>query len=427
MTRHHNERLHMDMYQTVLDNGLKIFYIPKPGFSKTFAVLATDFGSVDASFTLDGVRYDTPAGVAHFLEHKMFEDADGNALQKFGATGASPNAFTSHSMTAYYFSCTERFADNLEILLKFVFTPYFTEQNVEKEKGIIAQEIGMIEDTPDWAAFTGLYAGLYREHPVRTSIAGSVDSIAGITPELLLTCHQAFYSPSNMSLTVCGTADFEQVVDMAKRLTPQEAGHTAVRHYGVRRPTAASPVVERRMAVSQPVFQFGFKDAPLTAGESRLRRQLTGDLAARILCGTTAPLFGELYEERLINRRFESNYTILPEAAAAAFGGESRDPETVCRRLLDAVRDYADKGIPDELFDRMKKACYGLNVRLLDQPDELCRAQAELGFGGECCLDFAAVYDTVTADDVREMFVRWAQPDRTSLSVVRPRETGEEA
>ncbi|MBS5280734.1 MAG: insulinase family protein, partial [Butyricicoccus pullicaecorum] len=149
------------MQQTVLDNGLKIYYIPKPGFSKTFAMLATNFGSVDASFTLDGVRYDTPAGVAHFLEHKMFEDEDGNALQKFGKTGASPNAFTSHSMTAYHFSCTDGFAENLEILLKFVFTPYFTEQNVEKEKGIIGQEIGMIEDTPDWAAFVGMYAGLY--------------------------------------------------------------------------------------------------------------------------------------------------------------------------------------------------------------------------------------------------------------------------
>lgn len=415
----------MDMQQTVLDNGLKIYYIPKPGFSKTFAMLATNFGSVDASFTLDGVRYDTPAGVAHFLEHKMFEDEDGNALQKFGKTGASPNAFTSHSMTAYHFSCTDGFAENLEILLKFVFTPYFTEQNVEKEKGIIGQEIGMIEDTPDWAAFAGMYAGLYHEHPVRVSIAGSVDSIAGITPDVLFTCHRAFYSPANMSLTVCGTADFDEIVRMAEQLSPREAARVAARHYGTRQETVASPVVERRMAVSQPTFLLGFKDAPLTAGESRQRRQLIGDLAARILCGTTSPLFGELYEERLVNRRFENSYTILPEAAAAAFGGESRDPEAVRDRLIAAVRAYAASGMPEELFSRMKKACYGLNVRALDQLDELCRMQAELGFADECCLDFADVYDTITAEDVREMFARWAQPDRTSLSVIRPIQTEE--
>lgn len=420
MQQYHNERLHMDMQYTTLDNGLKIYYIPKPGFSKTFAMLATNFGSVDASFTLDGTRCDTPAGVAHFLEHKMFEDEDGNALQKFGQTGASPNAFTSHTMTAYHFSCTDRFAENLEILLKFVFTPYFTDQNVEKEKGIIGQEIGMIEDTPDWAAYVGMYAGLYHEHPVRVSIAGSTQSIADITPDLLFTCHRAFYSPANMSLTVCGTADFDEIVRMAEQLTPREAARIAARHYGTRQPTVASPLVERRMAVSQPTFLLGFKDAPLAPGESRQRRQLTGDLAARILCGTTAPLFGELYEDRLINRRFESSYALLPEAAAAAFGGESRDPEVVRDRLIAAVQDYAAKGVPADLFARMKKACYGLTVRILDQPDELCRMQAELGFADACCLDFADVYDTITAENVREMFARWAQPDRTSLSVIRP-------
>lgn len=179
------------------------------------------------------------------------------------------------------------------------------------------------------------------------------------------------------------------------------------------------------MAVSQPTFLLGFKDAPLAAGESRQRRQLIGDLAARILCGTTSPLFGELYEERLVNRRFENSYTILPEAAAAAFGGESRDPEAVRDRLIAAVRAYAASGVPEELFSRMKKACYGLNVRALDQLDELCRMQAELGFADECCLDFADVYDTITAEDVREMFARWAQPDRTSLSVIRPIQTEE--
>ena len=186
------EALDMEMEHTVLENGLHIYYIPKQGFSKTFAMLATNFGAVDRTFTMDGVTYDTPAGVAHFLEHKMFEDADGNALQKFGQTGASPNAFTSYAMTAYYFSCTDAFEKNLDILFRFVFTPYFTEENVQKEKGIIAQEINMMEDTPSWKTYVGVFEGMYHVHPVNTSIAGSVQSIAEITPEILFLCHKAF-------------------------------------------------------------------------------------------------------------------------------------------------------------------------------------------------------------------------------------------
>lgn len=417
------EAFDMEMQHTVLENGLQVFYIPKPGFSKTFAMLGANFGAVDRTFTMDGVQYDTPAGVAHFLEHKMFEDADGNALQKFGQTGASPNAFTSYAMTAYYFSCTDAFEKNLEILLKFVFTPYFTDENVEKEKGIIAQEINMMEDTPSWKTYVGVFEGMYQEHPVNTSIAGSVQSISEITPEILFRCHKAFYSPANMSLVVSGTADFDRIVEMAKALSPKEAAKVAARYYGVRRDTVAAAEVTRHMAVSRPSFMLGIKDMPLAEGESRLRRQLVGDLAARILCGNTAPLFVSLYQDRLVTRGFESSYTILPQVAAALLGGESQDPYAVRDRVAQQVQLYAENGIEDAFFDQMKKACYGLNVRMLDQPDELCQAQVESSFANECCLDFAALYDTITKQDVQQMFVRWAQPDRMTLSVVLPPET----
>ncbi len=416
------EAFGMEMQHTVLGNGLQVFYIPKPEFSKTFAMLATNFGAIDRTFTMDGVTYDTPAGVAHFLEHKMFEDADGNALQKFGQTGASPNAFTSYAMTAYYFSCTDAFEKNLDILLKFVFTPYFTDENVTKEKGIIAQEINMMEDTPSWKTYVGVFEGMYHEHPVNTSIAGSVESISEITPEVLLHCHKAFYSPANMSLVVSGTADFERIVQMAKDLSPKEAAKVAARHYGTRQEAVAAAEVTRHMVVSRPSFMLGIKDAPLAEGESRLRRQLVGDLAARILCGNTAPLFVSLYKDRLVTRGFESSYTIMPEVAAALLGGESQDPYAVRDRVAEQIQQYAENGVADALFERMKKACYGLNVRVLDQPDELCRAQVESSFANECCLDFARVYDTITKQDIQQMFVRWAQTDRMTLSVVLPPE-----
>ncbi len=408
------------MEERTLENGLRVCYLPKEGFSKTFAILATNFGSVDASFTIDGERHDTPAGVAHFLEHKMFEDEDGNALQKFARTGASPNAFTSHTMTAYHFSCTDRFEENLEILLKFVFTPYFTEENVAKERGIIGQEIGMMDDTPSWRLFCGLLEGLYRNHPVRVPIAGSVESIAQITPEVLYTCHRAFYSPKNMALIVCGTADFDEICRMAAQFSPAEAPKIGERHYGDRREAVNELTVERRMAVSRPQFLLGFKDTPLAAGESRLRRALLGELAVRILCGDTAPLYAELYGKRLIGRDFDTDYMLFPEGAAAILGGESRDPETARAAIERETARLACEGVEQALFDRMKKALYGLWLRVLDVPEAYARQQAAAIFAGEDYADFAALCDTISPQDVQAVYARWAQRDRSSMSVIRP-------
>ena len=408
------------MEERTLENGLRVCYLPKEGFSKTFAILATNFGSVDASFTIDGERHDTPAGVAHFLEHKMFEDEDGNALQKFARTGASPNAFTSHTMTAYHFSCTDRFEENLEILLKFVFTPYFTEENVAKERGIIGQEIGMMDDTPSWRLFCGLLEGLYRSHPVRVPIVGSVESIAQITPEVLYTCHRAFYSPKNMALIVCGTADFDEVCRMAAQFSPAEAPEIGQRHYGDRREAVNELTVERRMAVSRPQFLLGFKDTPLAAGESRLRRALLGELAVRILCGDTAPLYAELYGKRLIGRDFDTDYMLFPEGAAAILGGESRDPEAARAAIEAETARLAREGVEQVLFDRMKKALYGLWLRVLDVPEAYARQQAAAIFAGEDYADFAALCDTISPQDVQAVYARWAQRDRSSMSVIRP-------
>mgnify|MGYP000441582911 CR=1 FL=1 len=194
--------LHESMQTRTLANGLRICYLPKEGFSKTFAILATDFGSVDASFTFEGKRYDTPAGVAHFLEHKMFEDEDGNALQKFARTGASPNAFTSHTMTAYHFSCTDRFEENLKILLKFVFTPYFTDENVEKERGIINQEIRMVEDTPNWEVFVGAYEGLYPHEVIPGDTSLGDAELARVLLEAGLDAHRSCCTPVTVRFTV---------------------------------------------------------------------------------------------------------------------------------------------------------------------------------------------------------------------------------
>ena len=414
------ERTAADQWK-VLPSGLTVLVRPMPGYSGTHVIYATRFGSIDRDFRLGEREVHLPAGVAHFLEHKMFEDEDGNALQKFARTGASPNAFTSHTMTAYHFSCTDRFEENLEILLKFVFTPYFTDENVEKERGIINQEIRMVEDTPNWEVFVGAYEGLYRNHPVRVSIPGSEESISHITPELLYTCHRAFYSPKNMALVVCGTADFEQVCRMAEEISPKDAPEIGQRHYGERRAEVHQPVVTRKMQVSLPQCMVGFKDEPVPAGESRLRRSLIGDLAVRILCGDTSPLYAKLYEKRLLGRDFDVDYSLIPDGACAILGGESRDPAAVREALEQETARLAQEGIEPKLFRRMKNALYGMRLRMLDVPDLYARQEIASVFAGEHYLDFAGLFDTIHAENVQEMFRRWAQPNRSTMSVVEPK------
>ncbi len=413
-------RLQGSMKHYVTAGGLRICWLPKEGYSKTFAILATRYGSCDQSFSYLGKRYGTPAGVAHFLEHKMFEDKDGNALQKFAKTGASPNAFTSRVMTAYHFSCTERFEENLEILMKFVFSPYFTEENVAKERGIIGQEIGMLDDTPGWQVYTGLFEGMYHEHPSRISIAGSVGSIAEITPETLYTCHAAFYNPANMVLVVCGPADFDSICSIAEANAPDESPEPCIRHYGERHEAVKESLVTRKMHVSQPQFYLGFKDEPPQNGESRMRREFLGDLAARILGGETSSLYAELYDRRLIKRDFDAGYALLPEGAYMVTGGESPDPYAAREAIEREVVRFADEGVDETLFTRVKNSVYGLYLRVLESPESCGRREVSALFGGEHYMDFASLADTVSPADVRQMYVRWAQQGRSSMSVVEP-------
>lgn len=408
------------MLEHTLPNGLPVYYIPKPGFSKSFAMFATNFGSVDSCFTLEGKKIQTPDGVAHFLEHKMFEDEDGNALQKFSVTGASPNAFTSNSMTAYHFECTTEFYKNLEILLRFVSTPYFTDENVEKEKGIIGQEIGMNDDSPDWQAYVNLLQCLYERHTVRNSILGTVESIGAIDPALLFTCHRAFYSPSNMALVICGNADFEKVCQMAEDILPKTSAQIASREYGAESEFVFKPEAVTKMEISIPIFLMGYKDKPLQNGESRLRRQILGALSCRYLLGESSPLYVKLYEKGLINRSFSIEYEIFPEACCIMLGGESRDPRAVRQQVMKELQAIAKNGVDDVLFERLKRASYGSTLRLVDQPDEICRMQTEACFGGEDFFTFPKLYDTIHSDDVQAFLSAFSDERKCAIAIVEP-------
>ena len=419
------ERIGESVYREVLPNGLQVCVVPKPEHAKKYAFFATRYGGMDTRFCLDGKWLDTPAGIAHYLEHKMFDTKEGNALQELAKNGAEPNAFTSNAMTGYYFDSTEHFEENLEILLSFVSIPYFTEESVAKEQGIIGQEIRMIEDNPDWQLYTRMMQALYQKSTARTSIAGTVESISHITAETLYDCHKAFYTPSNMVLTVAGDVEPEEVVRIAREILPKEPGGHIERDYGGEEDgAAAKPEKELRMEVSTPIFQLGFKAEPAPAGEEHLRRQLMGELACEALLGNSSPLYARLYSEGLINKNFGYGFELYPGCALMAAGGESCDPRAVRDAVLAEGARIAQEGVDEGLFRRLKKGVYGAKVRGLNSFENVCIELAQAHFAGVEYLTFPEVFDGISKADVEDCIRRWVTPERCGLAVVRP---GEEA
>ena len=411
------------MYHEKLENGLNVFVFPKPEFQKGYAFFATNYGGMDMRFCLNGEWRDTPAGVAHYLEHKMFDTKEGNALQELAANGASPNAFTSNDITGYYFDSTEKFEENLRILLSFVSVPWFTQESVDKERGIIGQEIGMIEDDPEWKCFINLMAALYRHHPIRVSVAGSVESIAKITPETLYACHKAFYDPANMVLCVAGPVDPAHICAVAREILPGEAGPIAAKDYGEKEPPqAARSLIEERMEVSAPIFQLGWKGDPKADGEGRLRQELAGGLALEALLGNSSPLYARLYREGLINQEFGYSYESGSGCAFLCAGGESKDPEAVRMAVAQEAARIGREGIDPALWERIKKGVYGNKVRGLNSFENLCVGQAQAFFSGYNFLRFAEIFDSIPKEEAEELIANWVTGERAALSVVRAKE-----
>ena len=415
-------QLNETVWHTVLDNGLHIYVDPKPGYTKQFAFFATRYGGMNMRFRERGGDWqDTPAGVAHFLEHKMFDTEDGNALQIMAANGVDPNAFTSSSITGYLFEGTDKFEENLRMLLSFVSVPWFTPESVAKEQGIIGQEIRMGDDSPDSEVFYGLMRGLYAHNPIRVNIAGTVESIADITADTLYACHRAFYNPGNMVLCVAGSVDPETVARVAREVLPDTAAPVVETDFGPAEDERAfQALVEKEMAVSAPQFELGFKGTPAGPGED-LRQRLLGNLAADVLCGPASPLYSRLYAEGLINGSFDDGYEAEPGCAFLAMGGESRSPEKVRDAVLGEAARIAREGIDDKLWERQKKAAYGAAVRQLNSLENICVELAQAHFLGEDFLRFPDLYRSLDREDARQLIAQWCVPERASLSVIRPK------
>ena len=416
-------RIGEEVIWVTLDNGLPVCIVPKKGFSRKYALFATRYGGMDMRFRLNGQWLDTPAGIAHYLEHKMFDTEDGNALQELAMNGAEPNAFTSNAITCYYFDSTEKFYENLEILLSFVSVPYFTDESVEKEQGIIGQEIGMIEDNPEWQVYKQLMQSLYHTSPARTPVAGSVESNRKITAQTLYYCHRAFYTPANMCLVVVGDVEPQQVLDIARRVLPKDSGELIERDYGAEEPTeAAQAYAEEHMEVSMPSFLVGFKCPPQHGGEEQHRFAAIGELACDVLMGESSPLYARLYSQGLINGSFGAAFDILPGAAYAYAGGDSKDPKAVAEAILAEAQRLAHEGVDEDYYKRIVNANFGAALRELNSFESIAVSMAEGRFQGYDPYRFPEIYDSITAADVLAFLRENVTRSHMALSVIAPKE-----
>ena len=422
MTAFEYPRLGEKLYRQTLSNGLTVMVVPRPGFTRKLAYFVTDFGAIHTDFTLEGREIHAPAGIAHFLEHKMFDLPDGRDVSaELAALGAGVNAFTGYDMTAYYISCTENFEPALKLLLEFVSTPYFTEESVHKEIGIIDQEIGMNEDSPDTKSFEYLTQNLYRDHPIRIPILGTCESIRKITPELLYDCHRAFYTPGNMILCVVGDVDPDRVAEIATEILGSET-----RPVGKKLPLPHEEITLVRagstatMDIAMPMFQIAFKCEPTGRGEDAIRQEIVGDLAAEALFGESSELYLRLYEEGIIDSSFGGGFEAIDGIAMLLCSGDSYESG----RIRDALAEQAGKivcdGIPQDAFARMKRSAFGRRVRDLDSFDSTCFRLCAYHISGFDYFDFPALYESVQSHEIQEFLKRVVQPDRCCLTLINP-------
>ena len=410
------------LYKEQLSNGLTVMVVPRPGFSKKLAYFVTDFGAIHREFTLDGEKIQVPAGIAHFLEHKMFDLPDGrDVTAELAALGAGTNAFTSYDMTAYYFSCTEHFEQCLKLLLEFVSTPYFTEESVQKEMGIIDQEIGMNQDAPDSCLFEGLMQSLYREHPIRVPILGTSETIRQITPELLHDCHRAFYTPGNMMLCIIGDVDPDRVAEIALEMLGSEA-----RPVGEKlRPwtedmTPASEGNLLEMEVAMPMFNIAFKAEPTGKGEAAIRQEIVADLAAEALFGESSALYLKLYEDGLIDSSFGGGFETIDGMAMLLCSGDSNDADEIREAIVTQAKKIAREGLDETAFLRMKRSAMGRRIRDLDSFSSTCFRLCAYHFSEFDYFDFPRIYRQIESGEIQEFLARVVRRERCVRGVVNP-------
>lgn len=417
---HESKELRERLYEIDHSSGLKIFVMPKANYKSTYAVFGTKYGSIDTCFKRSDQKEYTrvPEGIAHFLEHKLFESEELDAFTRYAETGASANAFTSFDKTCYLFQCSDRFADSLKILLDFVTHPYFTKETVEKEQGIIGQEITMYYDVPGWMSTFNLLRCLYKNHPVRIDIAGTVESISQITDKLLYDCYHTFYNLNNMALAVVGNVTPEEVIKVCDEMLKKSEDVTIERVFDEEPRDIVKSYEEYHIAVSMPVFSFGYKEACKTP-QRTVQETVEMEILLEILAGETSNLYSSLFEKGLINSTFSKEYFTGNGYEAVIFEGESTDAKAVAQAIKEEVARLRKEGISDQAFESARRSLYGREIMSYNVTDDVANAIIGCYFAGYSIFDPLEVYKNVKKEDVEKLLSEKLDEKYSALSVVR--------
>lgn len=416
------------IFEYRLRNGLRVALVPKRKMVRKVALLATEYGSIDVEFRRagDGFIVSTPPGVAHFLEHQIFKKEDKDALMEFGKYGASSNAFTSQCSTEYYFACTEHFESNLDLLLQLVYSPFFSEQFVAKEKLIIEQELRMYNDMPDHRCFVNLMNSMYHRHPVRLEIGGTVETIQGITKDVLQDCYRTFYSPKNMVLTIVGDIDPDKVADETARLMERlplvgENGDSFRRWIPDESPKVGLPFVKEEMAVSRPRVAIGFKESiEVEDGEEMVLMELLMDTILDLTLGKGTAAYDRMYRSGLIDDSFSFSYIREKSFGFTVFAGETDSPELLRDTIVDILTKRAKRGFGAGDIERIGRRRLGRYVRAFDSPDEIASLCSECVMKKIDPFSFPGTLKKVTAKKLTDHLRNCFSPETCATSIIAP-------
>lgn len=406
--------------------GLNIFIWKMENYSTTHALFGTKYGSINTKFkTKDEPDFITvPNGIAHYLEHKLFENEDCDVFKLYAKTGASANAYTSFDKTAYLFSCTDNVYESLEILLSFVQNPYFTEETVQKEQGIIGQEIRMYDDNAGWRVFFNMLGGLYHNHPVKIDIAGTVESIAEINADLLYKCYYTFYNLNNMVLSIAGNVDEDKVLEMCDKLLKNNENPELITAFEDEPETVYQHEVTQKLEIAMPIFHVGFKAKP-EKGIEAVKAEIETNFVLSLLADESSEFYKKLYDDGIINSSFSSEVFMGDGYFCSIFAGESRTPRIVRDKIIEEINRCKKEGLDEERFNIIKKSYYGALIRDLNDAEAIATIMLNAGMEKLSAFDVIEAVAAVKFEDVQKRLEKQFNTENVTLSIIEPLDKGE--
>ena len=418
-----NKNIKEKCYMEKLENGLQVIIIPKKEIQKKYIIWATKFGSIDNTFidSTTGEKVVIPDGVAHFLEHKMFEQKNGvDSLYVLMALGLDANAYTTNDHTAYLFECTDHFYEGLDELMDYVQNPYFTDQNVEKEKGIIGQEIGMYDDDPGWQLYINAMDCLYEKNTIKVDTAGTVETISGINPEMLYKCYNTFYHPSNMVLTVAGDFEPEAILaEIKKRLKDNEVRGEITRIYPDEKLEINKKYAEKEMEVSLPLFMIGFKDNIKDKYNEVVKRHIAIEIILNMLIGKSSNLYNELYKEGYLLSQPDLEYEFGNEYSHVLIGGQSKNPQKVYEKIAEKIQEMRNNNINVQEFERIKKKIYGDYAVEYNNVADIGRMFTSDYIKGINSFEYMDKFEEIDAEYAKQVLKEIFTEDKMIMSVIK--------